>query len=301
MPLKKILVIGAAGNLGTLVLNYLHASPAKFEISVLTRSSSSSTFPSSVNVLRVPDDYPHDALIKAFTGMDVVISTISMMGMHQQYKFIDAAVAAKVQRYIPTEFGLDDLPDWLVEIRPMFRTKHDVRDYLGGKEKDGLTWTAIVCNVFFEMGVTSGFFGFDWKSKKVTLIDQGEQKWVATTLDTVALAIVRVLEPQREAETSNKLLLIQDFRTSQAELLQAIEQKTGKWTVEDVKYDSWLEEAKTQVQNGDNSALSKLTFATVVTGSDWENRKEFANKLLDLPAKTFQDAIAPVFRNHELA
>lgn len=290
MAFKNVLVIGAAGNLGTLILKHLASSPSGFNVSALTRKSSPAQFPSSVKVSRVSDEYPHDELVAAFTGIDVVICAISMMGMHQQYKFIDAAVAAKVKRFIPTEFGLDDLPDWLVELRPMFRTKHDVRDYLVSKESEGLEWTAIVCNAFFEMGVMSGFFQFDWSSKKAVLIDGGKAQWVATTLDTVAIAVVRTLE--KAEATKNRILLVQDFRTSQREILDVVQQRSGDvWEVEEVDSEKWLDEAKDQVRGGDDSALPKLTFGSFVKGNQWEGREEFANSLLELPTKTFSEAM----------
>lgn len=289
MTLNRVLLIGA-GNLGSLIIKHLLASPSKFTVTVLSRESSTAQFPSSVKIARIADDYPPSQLVTAFQNQDVVISAISMAGMDQQYKFIDAAVEAKVKRYIPTEYGLDQLPDWLVELRPMFRTKHDVRDYCMAKGKEGvLEWTCIVCNVFFEMGVQSGFFQFDWKTRKVELIDGGEAKWPATTLDTVALAVVRVLE--KDEATRNRLLLIQDFRTSQKQILDALQERTGKWEVENVRYETWLEEAKERVRKGDDSALMKLTFASVVTGADWEGREEFANTLLDLPTQSFEEAL----------
>jgi putative NADH-flavin reductase len=292
MSLKRVMIIGASGNLGTLILNHLKSSHANFEISVLSRESSTAKFDSSIEVRRVADDYPPDGLVKAFQNIDVIISAISMMGMHEQYKFIDAALEAKVKRYFPTEFGLDELPDWLTELRPMFRTKHDVRDYLIAREGQGLEWTVIVCNGFFEMGVKSGFFQLDWETKKATLIDGGSTKWVTTTLDTVALATVKAIE--KAEQTRNKVLLIQDFRTSQREMLDAIQKKTGPWEVVDVKYEDYLEQAKQQVRSGDDSALPKLTWCTVVTGSEWEGRKEFANNLLELPTKTFEEAMRSV-------
>ena len=301
MPLTRVLVIGAAGNLGSLILNHLQTSSSNFEITVLTRESSAATqFPSSVTVTKIADDYPTPELVKAFTNVDVVIAAISMAGMHLQYRFIDAALAAKVKRYIPTEFGLDDLPDWLVELRPMFRIKHDVRDYLVSKEKEGLEWTVIVCNVFFEMGVMSGFFGFDWGEKKVTLIEGGDIKWVATTLDTVAVATVRALEKEKQEQTKNKVLLIQDFRTSQNEVWEKVKEVTNGgegWKVEQIGYDKWLDEAKEKARQGDNSVLSKLTFGTVLLGSKWEERDEYANDLLGLKTKSFDEAIAGVLKD----
>ncbi|KAL2427198.1 Oxidoreductase aprR [Exophiala dermatitidis] len=323
LPLKRILIIGASGNLGSLILHHLASSPNGFSIIVLSRTSSTAQFPANIQIRRVSDDYPVSELNEAFRGVDAVISSISMAGMHHQYKFIDAAIAAGVRRYFPTEFGLDDLPDWLIELRPMFRIKHDVRDYLVAKQTAettessnelskesaassssaaaaaaALEYTLIVCNVFFEMGVLSGFFGLDWSTKTATLIDGGTAKWVATTLDTVAIAVVRALE--RPEQTKNKLLLVQDFRTSQREILDGVEKRTAtKWKVRNVEYGPWLEEAKELVRKGEDleRALPMLTFATVVTGSEWEGkREEFANGLLDLKTKSFDEALDGALR-----
>ena len=243
MPLNRILLIGGTGNLGSLVLKYLLTSPSNPTISVLSRRSSADTnYPSAVSIVEIDDDYPSAQLVEAFRQADVVISAISMAGMHHQHKFIDSCIEAKVQRYIPAEFGLDDLPQWLLELRPMFKIKHDVRDYLVSKEHTGLTWTSICCNVFFEMGIESGFFQFHWREKKAILLGDGQMKWPATTLSTVAIAIVRVIE--KEQATVNKILLIQDFLVSQKDILGEIQKQTSKWDVEKLELGPWLEAAR---------------------------------------------------------
>ncbi|KAF2651554.1 NmrA-like family protein [Lophiostoma macrostomum CBS 122681] len=297
MTLNRILLIGGTGNLGTLILKHLLASPSNFTVSVLSRrSANTSHYPAAVKIVQVDDDYPPDQLTPAFSDTDVVISAISMMGMHHQPKFIDACVAAKVKRYIPTEFGLEDLPQWLLDLRPMFKTKHDVRDYLVSKESAGLSWTCVCCNVFFEMGIESGFFQFYWAQKRAVLLNDGELQWPATTLDTVAIAVVRVIE--KEELTANKILLIQDFMTSQKEVLNEIEQRTGKWEVQKRELGPWLDEAKEKTRNGQNEELSKLTFAVAREAGDWAKREEYANALLDLPTKPFKKAIEQALEAH---
>ncbi|KAK3215964.1 hypothetical protein GRF29_8g1676631 [Pseudopithomyces chartarum] len=292
MSLERIVLIGGTGNLGSLVLKHLLSSPSQFSISLLSRRSSTSPkAPSGGSVVEVDNDYPHAQLVEAFHGADAVISAISMAGMHHQQKFIDACVEAKVKRYIPTEFGLDDLPQWLLDLRPMFKTKHDIRDHLASKESTGLTWTSICCNAFFEMGIANGFFQFDWKEKKAALIGDGSAKWPVTTLDTVAIAVVKVLE--KSEATANKVILIQDFMTSQAEILEEIEKQTGKWNVERYDFEPWLEEAKEKVKQGQNESLPKLTFAVAQEAGDWREKENSANELLGLPLKTFDKEIGP--------
>ncbi|OAP62687.1 hypothetical protein AYL99_01914 [Fonsecaea erecta] len=297
MAFQRICLIGASGNLGSLILKHLLASPQKFKVTALSRQSSTARFADEVAVARVADNYPVTELTEVFKDVDVVVSAVSMMGMHEQYKFIDACLAAKVKRYFPTEFGLDDLPDWLLQLREMFKIKHDVRDYLISKEDTGLEWTSICCNAFFEMGVGSGFFQLDWKSKKAVLIDGGEPKFVATTLDTVALAVVKAIE--KPEVSKNRILLVQDFTTSQKEILDAVQQRVPGWQVENVEYESWLEKGKEQVRNGDNSALPKLTFGTFAQGNQYEGRPEYGNQVLGLPTKSFSEAMNMFWKEYE--
>ncbi|PVH95115.1 NmrA-like family protein [Periconia macrospinosa] len=296
MPLNRVLLIGGSGNLGSLILKYLLASPSHPTTSVLSRRSAADTqYPSGVSVVEIDDDYPSAQLVGAFREADVVISAISMAGMHHQHKFIDACVEAKVQRYIPTEFGLDDLPQWLLNLRPMFKTKHDIRDYLASKEHTGLTWTSICCNVFFEMGIENGFFQFHWNEKKAILIGDETIRWPATTLSTVAIATVKVIE--KEEPTANKILLIRDFLVSQKDILDEIQNRTGKWDVEKRELDPWLEEAKENVKQGHNEGLPRLTFAVARAAGDWSKKENFANSLLELPRKTFDEEIERVLRS----
>jgi putative NADH-flavin reductase len=297
MAFHTVCLIGASGNLGTLILKHLLASPQQFQVKIVSRESSTATFPDSIPVTRVPDDYPAEQLTQAFRGVDVVVAAVSMLGMGEQYKFIDACLAANVKRYFPTEFGLDDLPDWLLQLREMFKIKHDVRDYLIAKQGTGLEWTSVCCNAFFEMGVASGFFQLHWKEKKAVLLDGGEAKFVATTLDTVAVAVVRAIE--RPEVSRNRILLVQDFRTSQRQILDAVQERVPGWEIENVESGPWLESGKEAVRKGDNSQLPKLTFGTFAQGNQYEGRAEYANDVLELPTKSFSEAMDMFWKEYK--
>ncbi|KAJ9604385.1 hypothetical protein H2200_011219 [Cladophialophora chaetospira] len=297
MAFKSICLIGASGNIGVPTLKHLLASEQNFKVTVISRESSTAKFPDGVTVKRVPDDYAVDKLTEAFQGIDVVIGALSMMGMGEQYKIIDACLAAKVKRYFPTEFGLDELPDWLLQLREMFKIKHDVRDYLISKEGTGLEWTSICCNAFFEMGIASGFFQLFWKDKKAVLLDGGEPKWVACTLDTVALAIVKSIE--KPEASKNRILLVEDFRTSQKEILVAVQKKVPGWEVENVESGPWLEKGKEAVRNGDNSQLGKLTFGTFAQGNHYEGRPEYGNDVLGVSKKSFSEAMDLFWKDYQ--
>ena len=149
--IKKVIIIGAGGHLGPSILAAFTADP-HFTVSVLTRQSSKSIFPSHLKVFRVGDDYPEADLLGAFEGQDAVISTIATANASQQNAFADAAIKAGVKRFVPSEFGSDTSNEKAMAILPQyFAGKKATVEYLKGKEKEGLTWTAFVTGPFFEL------------------------------------------------------------------------------------------------------------------------------------------------------
>jgi len=149
--IKNVILIGAGGRLGPHILSAFDADPY-FTVSIISRNSSTSTFPSHLKVHRVGDDYPEEELLKAFKGQDAVISTIATSNVAHQKTIIDIAVKAGVKRFLPSEFGSDTLNENAMAILPQFfKEKRETVEYLKGKEKEGLTWTAVVNGPFFEM------------------------------------------------------------------------------------------------------------------------------------------------------
>lgn len=149
--LTSVLLIGAGGNLGPTILNALTSDP-RFTVSILTRKSSKSTFPSHLTIHRVSDDYPESELVSAFKGQDAIVVTIARASAHKQKDFIDAAVKAGVKRFVPSEFGGDTANEKALAILPrLYGGKKEVVDYLKEKENDGLTWSAFVTGPFFEL------------------------------------------------------------------------------------------------------------------------------------------------------
>jgi nucleoside-diphosphate-sugar epimerase len=147
------------------------------------------------------------------------------------------------------------------------------------------------------MGVASGFFQLYWKEKKAVLLDGGEAKWVATTLDTVAIAVVKALE--KPDVSRNRILLVQDFQTSQKQILDAVQKEVPGWTVENIESGPWLERGKEAVRAGDNSQLGKLTFGTFAQGNQYEGREGFGNEVLELPTKSFEEAMDMFWKANE--
>ena len=144
--IKNVIVIGGSGNVGQLIVSSLLA--AKFTVSVLTRSTSTATFPANVSVHKT--DYSDSSLIGAFKGQDAIVSAIATYSTTQQKAIIDAAVAAGVKRFLPSEYGVDTARPEIYECLPPAVMKQEVVEYLKTKEKDGLSWTAICVGAWFD-------------------------------------------------------------------------------------------------------------------------------------------------------
>lgn len=89
-----------------------------------------------------------DSLKSAFQGQDAVVSLVASHVLASQSKLIDAAIAAGVKRYIPSEFGSNTVDPRNMEAVPLFKGKVDVQDYLKSKENE-ISRTIIVTGPFF--------------------------------------------------------------------------------------------------------------------------------------------------------
>jgi putative NADH-flavin reductase len=299
MPLKNIALIGANGTLGPSVLSVLLAANT-FKITILTRQSSQSTYPSSINEIRIPDDLPTDSLIRALTGQDALITTFAGTNADLQIRLADAAATAGVQRFIPADFGsCDSSSAGALELIPMYKGKKRVREHLQGMAGEGkLTWTSIVCGHFFDYGLKGELLSVDLRRRKMKVFDGGDGRWSASTLGRVGEAVVRIL--QREEETRNRMLYVQSFCVSQNEVLRSLEGATGeKWEVEQVESGRFITEMKS-VLDGDPSEEEKskaseaLVSVAGIIDANWEGKKGFANGLLGLEEENLDQVVERV-------
>ena len=139
----------AGGNLGPSILNQLVDSK-KFHVTVISRESSTATFPGDVAV-RKANFESQASLEAALKGQDGVISTVGTTGLAGQKTLVDAAVAAGVKRFLPSEFGSDTRdPKTYEVIGSLFKSKIAVVDYLKTKENTPMSWSAIVTGPFLD-------------------------------------------------------------------------------------------------------------------------------------------------------
>ncbi|KAI1181831.1 NmrA-like domain-containing protein [Nemania serpens] len=139
--IQNVIVLGATGNLGPHILSALLA--AGFSVKVLSRNQLSASAVVSTGVEVLQSDYSFESLVDAFKGQHAVISTVTTSTVQQQLKIIDAAAAAKVKRFLPSEFGSDTSVDDDDAIEAFLKDKQEVVRYLRTKESEGLSWTAL--------------------------------------------------------------------------------------------------------------------------------------------------------------
>ncbi|KAJ4297768.1 hypothetical protein N0V90_005663 [Kalmusia sp. IMI 367209] len=290
MSIKNVVLIGAGGNLGPSILNAL-LNDSSFNVTVLSREGSSSTFPDNVKVVRANYD-SLDSLKSAFEGQDAIVSTVASFGLGIQTKLIDAAIAAGVKRYIPSEFGSNTDNPRVLEVVPPFQGKVAIQNYLKSKQNE-ISWTTVVNGPFFDWGLKVGFIGINGQTKTATLIDGGKAPFSATNLRQVGLGVVKILE--KAEETKNKVVYLSSFETSQKELLEAAEKFTGeKWTVEDVTSESLQEAGNNKLKAGDPSGIIDLIKAAISSKEALGNHSKLAkewNEKLGLQKEDFEESV----------
>lgn len=283
----------AGGNVGAVLLDTL-LNESSFKITVLSRQGSQSTFPSGVQVIHADYD-SQDSLKKAFEGQDVVVSLVASAVLKDQSKLIDAAIAAGVQRFIPSEFGSDTVDPRNRALVSISNVKYDITKYLKSNESK-ISWTSIITGPFFDWCLRVGFHGFDLKNKTATLYDNGTTRFSTTNLHTVALAVVKSLE--KPELTKNQYVYVAGFQTSQKEILAIAEKVTDtKWTVKDVPSKDLVESGNAKIQQGDYSGILTLLIATTF-GSDevgYIDPGKTWNEKLGLPKEDLESAIRAVF------
>lgn len=137
-------------NIGHHLVKALLARPESFNVSIIARKSSKSKFPEGAKVLYVDDALPHDELVNALHGADAVVAAIGFGSISAEEKLIDAAIEAKVKRFLPSEYGVNNTNPTTRALCPVFDAKGGVIDLLRSKESTGLTWTAVPTGLWLD-------------------------------------------------------------------------------------------------------------------------------------------------------
>ncbi|KUJ10823.1 NmrA-like family protein [Mollisia scopiformis] len=258
--IKNVIVVGANGNIGSIVTQHLLS--ANFNVSILTRENSTSTTPPNAQVFQT--DYSEASLASAFKGQDAVVSTVGVLGKPTQTKLIDAAIASGVKRFIPSDFAyksndMSDIERVIPLVYQRLTPNKTILDYLEAKaaQHPNFTWTAIGGGPLFDWTLKTGFLGTSIPNHTSTILDSGNESYATVTIPQLARAVVSTLSAPEK--TANKYLTVTSFSTTQNEILAAAEKVTGqKFAVKRVGAQEWHREGLEQFGKGDFRGLGKL-------------------------------------------
>ncbi|KAH6639928.1 NmrA-like family protein [Truncatella angustata] len=290
---KNILLIGATGSIGSYVLEALKNEPT-FTLTLLQRTSSKAKLPAYIRVISITDSYPTEELIAAFKDQDVVVNCMTTLSVSDQFRMIDAAIAAGVKRYVPTEYGLNNLRPDAQALNVVFHDKGKVQEHLRTKAAESaIEWMSISCGMWLKWSMAHSFLGMHIQEKKFVFWDDGEGLFSCTTEENTAAGLVQALK--KAEETKNTNIYLSDFAISQKHLLEAIERIQGvKYATETVDSHLLIEQKQKAVRDGDDSAnfdLIETGFVTGRFGGHLEKEGEILNEKLGLPRKTLDEVV----------
>ncbi|ETI27480.1 hypothetical protein G647_09671 [Cladophialophora carrionii CBS 160.54] len=299
-PLKKIVVVGGSGAAGAPIVRAL-LEAKKFQVSVLSRAGSQSTFAEGVNVIKT--DYTHDKLVAALKGQDVVISTITTFSVDQQKLLIDASVEARVRRFLPSEFGVDTSDQSIGKLVPPAGVKNETVAYLKTKESSGLSWTAVIVGAFFDWVFDKpGVLGWNLPEKCVTIFDGGDVEFEATNLAQIGRSVVAILE--RADETANQYVYVNSFTTTQNKMLKAFEKLNGEqFKVTHASMEDYSNAAQEKIRSdpGKGAMFVQGGYEAIILimlnhrgYCEYSKTKGLWNKRLGLPEEKLQDTVRAV-------
>ncbi|KAL9052688.1 MAG: hypothetical protein Q9162_005247 [Coniocarpon cinnabarinum] len=285
MAIRQVAIIGASGTLGPAVLEALVRADC-FTIKVLARQSSSATFPSVSQTVRIPDDGGNeDQIASALQGADALVVTMPAKRSEDMARLANACIKAGVRRMIPADFGSVDSTDTrCLDLVPLYGEKTKAREYLQrlSSENGSFTWTSLVCGHFFDHGLSDELLGFNLKLRTATIFGDGNVKWCTSTLSHIGEAVVKIL--QKEDATINQMMYMQSFYISQNELLATLENVSGeKFKCSKVDAEEYIRTQKQQMDAGNPNSVERLVSVLGITRGDWHNK--VANDLLELSIK----------------
>ncbi|KAL4971329.1 hypothetical protein BDW66DRAFT_155768 [Aspergillus desertorum] len=261
--IKNVVLAGVTGNLGPAILEAVQ-SAGLFNITVFTRHGSTAPVHKGVKV--VPVDYDSVAdLTSKLEGADAVVSSLGITALEQQKNLIKAAAAAKVVRFIPSEFG-SDLDNPAARRLPVFAWKVASQELLKSlASEDSITYTFVYTGPFLDWGLKAGFIQ-EPRSKRAVLYDGGDRLFSTTSLSGIGKAVVSVLT--HPTETENRSVRVAEAAISLKELLALAQEVVGSdgWTITEASTSEKAEEALAKIKEG---TANREAFTALIHKAVW--------------------------------
>ncbi|KAH8719491.1 hypothetical protein GQ44DRAFT_658889 [Phaeosphaeriaceae sp. PMI808] len=299
MEVKKIVILGPGGTVGSAITTELLKDGTRFKIAAVTRQTSKYVAPPNSDIIHTKIDYASfDSLVDVFTGQDAVVNCIT--GASTQYEpskfIIDAAIAAGIKLYFANEFVGDvtreqfrRLPEALAGGK--FRT----REYLDMLGKEGkISWTSLNGGPFFDMWIAKGPAGFDLANRRARIYGTGENQLFWTPLPTIALAAANMLRnPQPIINRAIHICPFHDLK--QNVILSALEEVLDtRFTVDHIDVQKINKNARIALDRGEGAkAMKGLAVSNQFYEDDSGNNlsQMLDNKIVGIEPISIKDAV----------
>ncbi|KAJ1643997.1 hypothetical protein J3B02_001373 [Coemansia erecta] len=179
-----------------------------------------------------------EAFQRAFQGIDIVVSAVSVSAVPTQMAMIDGAMAAGVKWFLPSEFGVSHYTSRYLPLKGPLDHMVDVQRYLREKaQSSGLAYTIVYTGLAMDY-LNPQSIGLIVSKREAVLVGRGGAKVSFTTLkDTVRLLIEILKRPE---EMQNRTIRFAGSTSNMRELVKIV---TGNDRGENVRILS-IDEAK---------------------------------------------------------
>jgi uncharacterized protein YbjT (DUF2867 family) len=211
-----------------------------------------------------------DSLTAALKDVDAVVSTVGGSAVESQIPLIDAAIAARVKRFIPSDFGNVTTNPKLEPI-PLYTPMFKIRGYLEQKAAAGqLSWTVLASGAFLDL-ILSTTSLLDFQNHTTLLIDEGDNRISATSLAKIGKAIASIL--RNPDATKDRIVRISEAILTQNQLIGFASELQPKvtWSTSKERSDVLLQEGLKQLGAGDFGmpAIMKVMKGTALAGNTY--------------------------------
>ncbi|VUC21028.1 unnamed protein product [Clonostachys rosea] len=277
MPARKILVLGATGVIGKVLVEALLCGKEHFDsIGIFTSAESATnkqalieSFKSRGVSVVIGDLYNDDQVLEAYRDYDTVVSALGRYAIDKQVDLIALAErSSTIARFIPSEYGTDIAYDATSVTEMPHQKKLKVRKFLESGAISRLKYTYLVVGPFADLYVGNmaqepEMGSFDPENKKATLLGEGTEQISLTTMADVGRLLVGVLRHPEVCD--NKAIKVNSFTTTPNAILAEFERQTNsKWNVEYTSIDQ-LRQLEKKAYEDQNSLSSLYTLRRIWT------------------------------------
>lgn len=234
-----------------------------------------------------------DILTQEFEGHDAVIDITSIPDPAVSIRLVDAAIAAGVRRFIPSEFSHSP-SNAKARALSLWIGKNLVYQHITKLADEGkITFTSISNGGFVEFVLKTGMVGIDLTAKTVRLMNDGNVKFPWTSLPAIGEAIANALV--NHEETKNQSYCIYSFLKSQQEVVELAKRAIGSegWQTSTVDVNQAFEQAMGKVKLGaiDMEVIGDILRYTLSTPGYIQEVKKEDNEALGVKIWTDEEII----------